>query len=99
MTPVIESPSKVLGYEQVTGLGTAKQLTNIPNKTVWCWIQAEGQQIRVRWDDTPTATVGQPIPVGSAGVKLAMTKEELSKAQFIQSSVSATLNVTYFGNI
>lgn len=86
------------GYQQLTGLNTAKSLTipaaaNGVNPTqvrINCGTQA------VRWRDdgtAPTATVGMRLPVG---IDL-IYDGDLTKIQFIEETASAQLNISYYG--
>lgn len=81
-----------LGYQQITGLSTAKGLT-IPNGARYAVVIPETQAIRYRDDGTaPTAAVGMPI----AALGVLIYEGTLSKIQFIEQTASAKLNVLYY---
>lgn len=89
-----------LGYEQITGLSSAKGLT-VPSvdlnglacKPTLALIVAESTAVRWRDDDVnPTASVGMPL---ATGVTL-QYDGDLSKIRFIEQSASSKLNVTYY---
>jgi hypothetical protein len=89
-----------LGYEQITGLSSAKGLT-VPSvdlnglscKPTLALIVAESTAVRWRDDDVdPTGTVGMPL---ATGVTL-QYDGDLSKIRFIEQSASSKLNVTYY---
>lgn len=82
-----------LGYQQITGLSTAKNLT-VPTGATMAMITAEAQAVRYRDDGTaPTATVGQPLAVGLLPLQYSGT---LSVIQFIEQTASAKVNVLYY---
>lgn len=87
-----------LGYEQITGLSTAKGLT-LPassSNLKFCQIQAESQAVRYRDDGTsPTATVGMMLAVGQL---LEYDASNVKALKFIEQAASAKLNVTYYGS-
>lgn len=83
------------GYQQIATLTTATLLT-LPvgcSNASLAVITAEAQAVRYRDDGTaPTASVGMPMAVG-------VTLEyqgTLSKIQFIEQTVGAKLNVSYY---
>ena len=89
-----------LGYEQITGLSSAKGLT-VPSvdlnglacKPTLALIVAESTAVRWRDDDVdPSGTVGMPL---ATGVTL-QYDGDLSKIRFIEQSASSKLNVTYY---
>ncbi len=89
-----------LGYEQITGLSSAKGLT-VPSvdlnglacKPTLALIVAESTAVRWRDDDVdPTASVGMPL---ATGVTL-QYDGDLNKIRFIEQSASSKLNVTYY---
>lgn len=89
-----------LGYEQITGLSSAKGLT-VPSvdlnglacKPTLALIVAESTAVRWRDDNVdPTASVGMPL---ATGVTL-QYDGDLSKIRFIEQSASSKLNVTYY---
>lgn len=82
-----------LGYEQVTGLSSAKALT-VPNGAKRALITATTQAVRWRDDGTnPTSSVGMPLAVN---VTILYTGD-LSALKFIEQTASAVLNVSYYG--
>lgn len=101
-------PSKtyrVVGYEQVTGLSSAKGLTvpavdpngnsGKPNAVL---LQSEAQNIRWRADGTnPTASVGMRLL--STALEPWYYDGDLQKIRFIESAASAILNVTYVEDV
>lgn len=89
-----------LGYEQITGLSSAKGLT-VPTRDVnglsckpsIALIVAESAAVRWRDDGVaPTASVGMPL---AAGVTL-QYDGDLTYIQFIEQSGSSKLNVSYY---
>ncbi len=81
------------GYQQVTGLSSAKSLT-VPAGATRAAVVATGQPVRWRQDGTaPTASIGMYIAVGVERV----FEGSLSKLQFIETTASAVLNVQYYG--
>lgn len=84
-----------LGYQQITSLSSATALT-VPAGTTMCLVIPQTQAVRWRDDGTdPSATVGQPLGVGS---ELVYTAGSLPRLKFIQQAASATINVTYYGS-
>lgn len=89
-----------LGYEQITGLSSAKGLTvpttdlnGLSCKPSIALIVAESTAVRWRDDGTaPTSTVGMPL---ATGVTL-QYDGDLSAIRFIEQSASSKLNVTYY---
>jgi hypothetical protein len=85
---------KDLGYEQITGLSSAKALT-VPTGTTMVIITPETQAVRWRGDGTnPSATVGYPL---ASGNEMVFTAGNFEALRFIEQSASAKLNVYYFG--
>ena len=81
-----------LGYEQITGLGSAKGLT-VPTGATFCVVTCETEGIRWRDDGTPpTATVGMPLQNGAS----LSYSGDLTAIQFIQQAAGAILNVSYY---
>lgn len=81
------------GYEQITSLNTVKTLTP-PTDSRVALIQAEDQDIR--WRDNgsaPTSTVGMVL---AAGLDILYVARDLSVIQFIETTPSAKLNVSYY---
>lgn len=89
-----------LGYEQITGLSTAKSLTvpttdlnGLACKPSIALIVAESTAVRWRDDGVaPTATIGMPL---ATGVTL-QYDGDLGSIRFIEQSASSKLNVTYY---
>lgn len=86
---------RVLGYEQLTGLNTAKGFTAIPAGTSAVLITPLTQSIRWRADGTdPTAALGQPV---LAGQELRLTIAQLAQWKCIETTASAEVNCTFLG--
>jgi hypothetical protein len=89
---------KKKGYVQVAaGLvdGTATSFPVPPVGATFAVIQPEAQAVRWRDDGTaPTASVGQPLAVGS---ELRYDADGLSTLRFCQQTAGAILNVTFYG--
>ena len=89
-----------LGYQQLTSLGTAANLTVPANDSSGNKVQAtlalitpEAQAVRWRDDGVaPTATVGMTLAVG---VTL-QYDGDLTKIKFIEQAGGAKLNVSYY---
>lgn len=89
---ISEAFIRPLGYEQITGLSSAKGLTP-PAGARFALIQAESQIVRWRDDGTnPTASVGMMI---AATADMVYTGD-LSKIKLIEATVSAKVNVSYY---
>ena len=85
---------KQLGYQQLTNLSGATALT-VPAGTSLALCIPETQAVRWRDDGTnPTASVGQPLPVGA---ELRYDGMGLATLKFIEQAASAKLNVVYYG--
>lgn len=83
-----------LGYEQVTGLSTAKALT-VPSGARYALLQAEGKNIRWRDDGTaPTSTVGMVLTAGDPGFWY--NGDALAALSFVEVESTAVLNVSYY---
>ncbi len=88
------------GFQQITSLSSAATLT-VPTGAIGVMVQAESQNVRWRADGTaPTATVGHIIYSGDPPIKLDSGSvvegaAMLAAIQFIETSASAKLNVTY----
>lgn len=90
--PVIDGNRLPLGYEQVTGLSSAKGLT-VPAGTRLCLIVALTQAVRWRDDGTnPTGTVGMPLAVNT----LLTYWGDPTLIKFFEQAASAELNVSYY---
>ena len=96
----LKAITSVMGYQQITSLGTATGLT-VPQKDLQglagtpriAIITPEAQAVRWRDDGVdPTATVGMPL---AAGVTL-QYDGDLSQIKFIEQTSGAKLNITYY---
>jgi len=81
-----------MGFEQITAISSAKS-TTVPKGARWAKISASGQPVRWRDDGTaPTGTVGMYIAVNEtidyAG--------NLNALQFIETTTSAAVNISYY---
>lgn len=86
---------KPLGYQQITSLSASTALT-IPAGTSLILIVPQTQAVRWRDDGVaPSATVGQPLAVGS---ELHYTCGSMAALRFIEQTSAAAINVTYYGN-
>jgi len=100
MSMNLKAVTVCFGYQQITTLTAATNLAvpiRTPNglgaKPVFALIIAEGAPVRWRDDATaPTASVGMPLPVG---VPL-QYDGDLTNIRFIQESVNAKLNISYY---
>lgn len=82
-----------LGYQQVTGLTTAKALT-VPAGASRALIYAEAQNVRWRDDGTdPIATVGMLLLTTTGPLEY---KGDLAAIKFIEATATAKLNVVYY---
>jgi hypothetical protein len=89
-----------LGYQQITSLSSAANLTvpqtdlnGLACKPSIAIIVAEGAAVRWRDDNTaPTATVGMPLAVG---VTL-QYDGDLNQIRFIEQTGTAKLNISYY---
>jgi hypothetical protein len=100
MSATLKAVTSCMGYQQISSLSSAANLT-VPARTleglnakpVFALIIAEGQAIRWRDDKTaPTASVGMPLAVG---VPL-QYDGDLTNIQFIEQTVGAKLNISYY---
>ena len=96
----LKAITSVMGYQQITSLGTATGLT-VPQKDLQglagtpriAIITPEAQAVRWRDDGVaPTASVGMPL---AAGVTL-QYDGDLSQIKFIEQTNNAKLNITYY---
>lgn len=83
-----------LGYVQMTSLSTATALPSVPSGTVEAFILCTGQTVYWRDDGTnPTATVGMPLVINQPFPYTG----SMPRLKIIETSPSATCNVTYYG--
>lgn len=88
----LKSTTNCLGYQQITSLSAATNLT-VPANATMAVIVVEGQSVRWRDDGTaPTSTVGMPLAVGSS----LNYDGDLKKVQFIQQASGGILNISYY---
>jgi len=100
MTMNLKAVTTCMGYQQITSLSSATNLTvpqRTPNglnaKPVFALIVAEGQAVRWRDDLTsPSASVGMPLAVG---IPL-QYDGDLTNIQFIEQVGGAKLNISYY---
>lgn len=100
MTVNIKGVTTCLGYQQITSLSSAQNLTVPTNgplgskqQPTVAYIICETQAVRWRDDGTaPTASVGMPL---ATGVPFPYDGD-LTKIQFIEQTASAKLNVAYY---
>ena len=84
--------SNCLGYQQITSLSAAANLT-IPLGATRALITPQTQNVRWRDDGTaPTASVGMPLSVGAT----LSYDGDLNRLQFIETTASAALNISYY---
>jgi hypothetical protein len=89
-----------LGYQQITSLSSASNLTvpatdlnGLNQRPTIALITPEGQAVRWRDDNTaPSATVGMPLAVG---VTL-QYDGDLTMIRFIEQVAGAKLNISYY---
>lgn len=86
--------AQTFGYEQLTGISSAKPLLSIPAAANFGWVQVEGGTVRYRFDADPTTSVGQQLFTGQ--VPIEFNNEQLHAVKFIQESTTAKVNVVYF---
>lgn len=96
MTALFPFPgAKLLGYAQITSLSAAAALT-VPAGATYALIQAETQNVRWRDDGTaPTASVGMILVAGADA--FGFIQPQLAAMQFIQTTATAKLNVSFYG--
>lgn len=89
-----------LGYQQITSLSSATNLTvptrdlnGLNQRPVIALITPEGQAVRWRDDNIdPTASVGMPLAVG---VTL-QYDGDLTMIKFIEQTAGAKINISYY---
>lgn len=87
-----DNARNALGYEQLTGLTSAKALTGQAGARV-ALIEVEGADVRWRDDGTsPTASVGMVLLEDTGMVYVS----DPSKLKFIEVSATAKVNVSYY---
>jgi hypothetical protein len=100
MSMNLKAVTTCMGYQQITSLSSATNLT-VPQRTpngqsgqpVFALIVAEGQAVRWRDDKTsPSSTVGMPLAVG---IPL-QYDGDLTNIQFIEQVAGAKLNISYY---
>jgi hypothetical protein len=96
---------RACGYEQITGLGTAKPLAAIPTRApdgTTCkpnavLIGCTGASVRFRDDGTaPTATVGMLLPGSAVPFYY---DGNLAQLSFIETTASAVVNILYYEDV
>lgn len=100
MSTAVKAITSCLGYQQITTLSSATNLTvpttdlnGLSAKPTLALIVAETQNVRWRDDGiAPTASVGMPL---AAGVTL-QYDGDLSRIQFIEQTAGARLNISYY---
>lgn len=81
-------------YVQVTSLGSALALPQVPPSTRKVFVQATGQDVRWRADGiAPTASVGMLLKSGDT---LVYEDHPPAELKFIEATSGAVLNITYF---
>lgn len=89
---VVDDKLETKGYQQVTGLSSAKGIVP-PREARVAVIQAWGQDVRWRDDGTdPTAAVGMVLQAGRDMLYTA----NLTKIKFIEMNVGAEINISYY---
>lgn len=82
-----------ISFQAMNSLSSATNLPTIPAGTVEAFVVCEGQSVRWRDDGTaPTASVGMLLPVSTPFPYIG----SIPKIQFIQTTASATCEVTYY---
>lgn len=100
MSTAVKAITSCLGYQQITTLSSATNLTvptrdstGLSAKPTLALIVSETQNVRWRDDGVaPTASVGMPL---AAGVTL-QYDGDLSRIQFIEQVGGAKLNISYY---
>lgn len=100
MAMTLKAVTSCIGYQQITSLSAAANLT-VPTtdksgnkqQPTFALILAEGKDVRWRDDGTaPTASVGMPLAVG---VPL-QYDGDLTNIKFIETAASAKINISYY---
>jgi hypothetical protein len=96
----IKAVTSCMGYQQITSLSAAANLT-VPTQTAdgskqqptFALIVCEGAPVRWRDDGTaPTSSVGMPLAIG---VPL-QYDGDLTRIKFIQQSATGIINISYY---
>jgi len=83
-----------MGYEQLTGLSSAKS-TTVPPGSRMALINCDTQAVRWRDDNVaPTAGIGMYM---AAGADVLLYVGNLNSLQFIEVTAGASVNITYYG--
>lgn len=89
---VVDDKMNPKGYQQVTGLSSAKGITP-PRESRVAVIQAAGQDVRWRDDGTdPTANVGMVLQNG----RDMLYTGNMAKIKFIEITAGAEINISYY---
>jgi hypothetical protein len=100
MALTLKAVTSCIGYQQITSLSAAANLT-VPTtdksgnkqQPTFALIIAESKDVRWRDDGTaPTASVGMPLAVG---VPL-QYDGDLTNIKFIETAASAKINISYY---
>jgi len=83
------------GYQQLTGLSTAKPVV-VPKGANYAMVRCTGGDVRWRDDGgVPTATVGYPL---AAGDELRYdSRTGLAALQFVGQTADAEVSILYYG--
>jgi hypothetical protein len=93
MSQVVDGGLQPKGWQRITSLSAAAGLT-VPTGARVALIQCETQNVRFRDDGTnPTATVGMLLVAGNPPI---LYTGDLHAVKFIEATVSASLNVSYY---
>lgn len=88
--------NRVVGFEQITSLGSVKQLT-VPAGARFASVRAEAQNVRYRLDGTdPTSSVGEQLKAADDRPTILTIDSGMYAAKFIEESSGAKLDVHYF---
>ena len=90
-TPVYDAQYAPAGFQRITVLTSSTALT-VPATSKLALIQAETQNVRWRDDGTPpTAAIGMLLETG----QILVYNGDLAAIRFIETTASASLNITY----
>ena len=88
----LKATTNCLGYQQITSLSSATNLT-VPAGATLAVIIPEAFAVRWRDDGTaPTNSVGMPLAIAT----VLSYDGDLRRVQFIEQSAGAKLNVSYY---